>query len=40
VNKYNLQPSPNGWFIQTPAPLTAAQISAARHLALGYQVTA
>jgi putative ABC transport system permease protein len=39
MSKYQLQPSPNGWLIQTPAPLTAAQISAARHLALGYQVT-
>jgi len=39
MSKYQLQPSPNGWLIQTPAPLTAAQISAARHLALGYEVT-
>ena len=40
VSKYHLQPSPNGWLIQAPAPLTAAQISAARHLALAHEVTA
>jgi putative ABC transport system permease protein len=39
MSKYHLQSSPNGWLVQAPAPLTAAQISAARHLALGYQVT-
>jgi putative ABC transport system permease protein len=39
VSKYHLQPSPTAWLIQAPAPLTATQISAARHLALGYQVT-
>ena len=40
MSKYHLQPSLNGWLIQAPAPLTATQISAARHLALAYQVTA
>jgi putative ABC transport system permease protein len=39
VSKYHQQPSLNGWLIQAPAPLTATQISAARHLALGYEVT-
>ncbi len=39
VSKYHLQPSLNGWLIQAPAPLTATQISAARHLALAYEVT-
>jgi putative ABC transport system permease protein len=39
VRKYHLQTSLFGWLVQAPAPLTAAQISAARHLALGYQVT-
>jgi putative ABC transport system permease protein len=39
VSKYHLQPSLNGWLIQAPAPLTAMQISAARHLALAYEVT-
>jgi putative ABC transport system permease protein len=40
VSKYHLQPSLNSWLIQAPAPLTAAQISAARQLALAYHVTA
>jgi putative ABC transport system permease protein len=40
MSKYRQQPSLNGWLIQAPAPLTATQISAARHLALAYQVTA
>jgi putative ABC transport system permease protein len=40
MSKYHLQPGLAGWLIQAPAPLTATQISAARHLALGYQVTA
>jgi putative ABC transport system permease protein len=40
VSKYHLQPSLNGWLIQAPAPLTAAQVNAARQLALGYGVTA
>ena len=39
MSKYHLQPSPNGWLIQAPAPLTATQINAARHLALAYGVT-
>ena len=39
VSKYHLQPSLNGWLIQAPAPLTATQINAARHLALAYEVT-
>jgi putative ABC transport system permease protein len=39
VSKYHLQPSLDGWLIQAPAPLTATQVSAARHLALAYQVT-
>jgi putative ABC transport system permease protein len=39
VRKYHLQPGPNGWLVQAPAPLTAAQISAARQLALAYGVT-
>jgi len=40
MSKYRQQPSLNGWLIQAPAPLTATQISAARHLALAYEVTA
>jgi len=40
VSKYHLQTQLFGWLIQAPAPLTATQISAAQHLALGYQVTA
>ncbi|MGD0559420.1 MAG: FtsX-like permease family protein [Streptosporangiaceae bacterium] len=39
VSKYHMQPSLDGWLIQTPAPLTAAQIDAAKRLALSYQVT-
>ena len=40
MSKYHLTPEQlNGWLIQAPAPLTATQISAARHLALAYQVT-
>ena len=39
MSKYHLKPSLTGWLIQAPAPLTAAQISAARHLALAYEVT-
>ena len=39
MSKYHLQPSLNGWLIQAPAPLTATQISAARHLALASGVT-
>ncbi len=37
VHRYHLQAHLNGWLIQAPAPLTAAQIRAARHVALGYQ---
>jgi len=40
VSKYHLHTSLFGWLIQAPAPLTATQISAARHLALTYEVTA
>ena len=40
VSKYHLHTQLFGWLIQAPAPLTATQISAARHLALAYQVTA
>jgi putative ABC transport system permease protein len=39
VSKYHLQPGLNGWLVQAPAPLTAAQINAARQLALAYGVT-
>jgi putative ABC transport system permease protein len=40
VSKYHLHTSLFGWLIQAPAPLTATQINAARHLALAYEVTA
>jgi putative ABC transport system permease protein len=39
VSKYHLQTNLSGWLIQAPAPLTATQISAGRHLALAYGVT-
>jgi len=39
MSKYHLPSGLNGWLIQAPAPLTATQISAAQHLALGYEVT-
>jgi len=39
VSRYHLTLSLNGWLIQAPGPLTAAQISAARQLALAYGVT-
>ena len=41
VSKYHLQSAAqlSGWLIQAPASLTAAQINAARHLALAYGVT-
>jgi putative ABC transport system permease protein len=39
MSRYHLQSGLNGWLIQAPAPLTAAQIKAAQHLALAYQVT-
>ena len=37
MHKYHLQPQLLGWLIQAPAPLTAGQIRAARHVALAYQ---
>jgi hypothetical protein len=37
VHKYHLQTHLNGWLIQAPAPLSAAQIHAAQRLALAYQ---
>jgi putative ABC transport system permease protein len=39
VSKYHLQPSLSAWLIRAPAPLTAAQIDAARQFALAYKVT-
>ena len=33
IQKYNLQTSLDGWFIQVPQPLTSAQIAAARQIA-------
>ncbi len=41
VSRYHLQSAVqlSGWLIQAPASLTAAQINAARHLALAYGVT-
>ncbi len=37
VHKYRMRAQLNGWLIQTPAPLTATQIRAARHVVLAYQ---
>jgi putative ABC transport system permease protein len=37
VRKYHLQTQLSGWLIQAPAPLTAAQIRAARRVVLAYQ---
>jgi putative ABC transport system permease protein len=37
VRRYHLQTHLNGWLIQAPAPLTAAQISAARQVVLADQ---
>jgi putative ABC transport system permease protein len=37
VRKYHQQTHLFGWLIQAPAPLTAAQIRAARHVTLAYQ---
>jgi putative ABC transport system permease protein len=37
VRKYHLQTQLSGWLIQAPAPLTAAQIRAARHVVLADQ---
>jgi putative ABC transport system permease protein len=39
VRTYHLQLGRHGWLIQAPAPLTAAQINAARQFALAYKVT-
>jgi len=39
VSKYQLQTQLGGWLIQAPAPLTAAQINAARQFALTYGAT-
>ena len=39
VSKYHLQPSLSGWLIQAPAPLTTAQLNAARQFALTSKVT-
>jgi putative ABC transport system permease protein len=39
VSRYHQTLSLNGWLIQAPAPLTQAQISTARQLALSYGVT-
>jgi putative ABC transport system permease protein len=38
VSKYHMRSQLQGWLIQAPAPLTAAQLNAARQLALAYQV--
>jgi putative ABC transport system permease protein len=37
VRKYRLQTHLNGWLIQAPAPLTGAQLRAARRAVLAYQ---
>jgi len=39
VRKYRLQTQLNGWLIQAPAPLTAAQLRTARQFALAYGAT-
>ena len=39
VSRYHMSLSLDGWLIQAPGPLTAAQISAARQFALAYGVT-
>ncbi len=39
VRKYHLQTHLTGWLIQTPAPLTAGQLNAARQFALAYGAT-
>ena len=39
VRRYHLPTQLNGWLIQAPAPLTAAQIGAARQFALAYGAT-
>ncbi len=38
VRTYHMQPQLSGWLIQAPAPLTAAQLSAARQLGRPYEV--
>jgi putative ABC transport system permease protein len=37
ARKYHVQTHLSGWLIQAPAPLTATQIRAARHVTLAYQ---
>jgi putative ABC transport system permease protein len=39
VRAYHMQPQLAGWLIQAPAPLTAAQLNAARQLGRPYEVT-
>jgi putative ABC transport system permease protein len=39
VRTYHMQPELSGWLIQAPAPLTAAQLNAARQLGRPYEVT-
>jgi len=39
VSRYHLQLQLDAWLIQAPGPLTAAQLNAARQLALAYGVT-
>jgi len=39
VTRYHLQAYLDGWLIQAPAPLTAAQVNAARQFALAYGAT-
>jgi putative ABC transport system permease protein len=39
VRTYHMQPQLFGWLIQAPAPLTAAQLNAARQLGRPYEVT-
>jgi putative ABC transport system permease protein len=39
VRTYHMQPQLSGWLIQAPAPLTAAQLNAARQLGRPYEVT-
>ena len=38
VRTYHMRPQLTGWLIQSPAPLTAAQLTAARQLGRPYQV--
>jgi putative ABC transport system permease protein len=39
VRTYHMRPQLSGWLIQAPAPLTAAQLNAARQLGRPYEVT-